>query len=267
MDAFQKLPEELKELVQSLRSAAVVGDLQTAGITQYTLFMLVACVAMLIVVLAFKRRQASAEVPHGFFVNAVEYGIEYVRDDILKGILGSTWRVHFPFLMTVFFFVLFNNLIGIIPGARPGTGTISATAAVALMSFVYFIHAGCKAKGVLGYIKSLAPDELMLPIKVLVWLIEVFSIFLRLITLAVRLFCNMYAGHIVMGTFALLTSLCATALVEHVSAAAFASTGISVIWLAVLIMIYAVEMLVAVVQAYVFTLLSAVYVQLAEEKS
>ncbi len=264
MDAFQKLPEELAALVESFRSTPVVGEMQAAGISQYTIFMGIACIAMMVLTLAFKRRQSSSEVPHGLFVNGVEWGIEHVREDILKGILGATWQNHFPFLATVFFFILCNNLIGLIPGARPGTGTISVTAAIAIMSFVYFIWVGCRAKGVLGYIKSLAPAGVLFPINVLVWLIEIFSTCLRPIVLAIRLFCNMYAGHIVMGTFALLASLCFESVCERISTAAIGSLAFSCLWIVVLVMIYLVEMLVAVIQAYVFTLLSAVYVQLAE---
>jgi F-type H+-transporting ATPase subunit a len=121
--------------------------------------------------------------------------------------LGDTWKKHFPFIAALFFFILFNNIVGIIPGCHPGTGTIGVTAALALCSFVYFIAVGIKRMGVLGYIKSFAPKGLALPMAIMVWVIELFSTFLRLITLAVRLFCNMFAGHVVMGTFAILASL------------------------------------------------------------
>lgn len=265
MDAFERLPEELDHLIESFKSAPVVGDL-TAGVTQYLFYMLLACALLLVVLFVFKRRQAASPVPHGAFVNGVEFGIEYVRDDILKGTMGDGWRRHFPFLATVFFFVLFNDLMGVIPGAHPGTGAIGVTAAVALMSFVYFIYIGCRSKGVVGYVKSLAPAGVAFPINLLVWIIEVFSTFLRLVTLAVRLFCNMYAGHIVMGAFAILASLFFEPLLEGVSAAAMGGAVVSVAWVGILIVIYAVEMLVAVIQAYIFTMLSAVYVNLAEEE-
>ena len=98
------------------------------------------------------------------------------------------------------------------------------------------------------------------------WVIEVFSTILRLITLAVRLFCNMFAGHVVMGTFAIMASLFFTQLAAGVNAATLTQAGMSVAWELIMIVIYAVEMLVAVVQAYVFALLSSVYVQLAEQE-
>jgi F-type H+-transporting ATPase subunit a len=98
----------------------------------------------------------------------------------------------------------------------------------------------------------------------LVLVIEVFSTFLRLVTLAVRLFCNLFAGHVVLGTFAILASLFFTPILQGFSMAALGQAGASVFWLAILLVIYAVELLVAAIQAYVLTLLSAVYVQLAE---
>lgn len=245
-------------------STPIVGDL-TVGLTQYTFWLLVATVALLAVVFAFrKRQQADGLVPRGRFVNGVEFLVEYCRDDLCKGLLGDTWRQHFPFIASVFFFVLVNNIIGVIPGCKPGTGCIGTTAALASVSFVYFIWVGVKNKGALGYIKSLAPAGVAFPMNALVWVIEVFSTFLRLVTLAVRLFCNLFAGHVVMGTFAILASLFFMPLLQGFSIQALGQAGASLFWLAILLVIYAVELLVAAIQAYVFTLLTAVYIQLAE---
>lgn len=264
VNPLDKLPEEMEELVDSFLSTPVVGDL-TVGITQYSFWLFVAVAVLVAVVFTFKRRQeASGLVPQGRFVNGMEYLVEFCRDDLCKGLLGDTWREHFPFIASLFFFILVNNLLGVIPGGHPGTGTIGATTALALVSFVYFIVVGVRRKGVVGYLKSLAPAGVSFPMNALVWVIELFSTFLRLVTLAVRLFCNLFAGHVVMGTFAILASLFFEPLLEGVSAAAVGEAGVSVFWMAILLVIYAVELLVSVIQAYVFTLLSAVYIQLAE---
>jgi len=264
VNPLDSLSEEMEELVDSFSSTPVVGDLNV-GITQYSFWMFVAIVILLAVVFIFKKKQAAnGLVPKGRFVNGVEFLVEYCRDDLCKALLGDTWREHFPFIASVFFFILVNNIVGVIPGCKPGTGCIGTTAALALVSFVYFIVIGMKRKGVLGYIKSLAPAGVSFPMNALVWVIEVFSTFLRLVTLAVRLFCNLFAGHVVMGTFAILASLFFTPVLQSVSAATIAQAGASVFWLAILLVIYAVELLVAAIQAYVFTLLSAVYIQLAE---
>jgi len=266
VNPLDSLSEEMDELVEGFTSTAVFGDL-TTGLTQYTFWMFVAIALLLVVVFVFKKKQAAnGLVPKGRFVNAVEFLVEYCRDDLCKGLLGDTWRKHFPFIASVFFFILFNNLVGVIPGCKPGTGCIGTTAALALVSFIYFIVVGVKSKGALGYIKSLAPAGVSFPMNALVWVIELFSTFLRLITLAVRLFCNLFAGHVVMGTFAVLASLFFVPLLQGFSVQALGQAGASIFWIAILLVIYAVELLVAAIQAYVFTLLSAVYIQLAESE-
>lgn len=261
MDAFSKLGGEIKELVSEFSSAPVIGTLDF-GLTQYSFWLLIATVLLVIVVFAFKKKQTL--VPKGFFVNGMEYLVEYVEDDIAKGVVGESWKKHFPFLLTLFLFIMLNNYIGLIPGMKPGTGAIGCTAAVSLVAFVYFLYYGIKAKGVWGYIKSLAPEGVAFPLNVFVWVIEVFSLCLRLVTLAVRLFCNMFAGHIVMGSFAIMASLFVQPLFEHFSAMAAAGALPSIAWMLILIIIYAVELIVAFVQAYVFTVLTAVYIQIAE---
>jgi len=121
-----------------------------------------------------------------------------------------------------------------------------------------------KKKGVFGYIKSLAPAGLPGPIAAIVWVIELFSTFLRLITLAVRLFCTMFAGHVVMGVFAIMTTTFVQPMIAQFTLANMGTGAMSILWMVLLLLIYAVELMVAFIQAYIFTLLSAVYVQLAE---
>lgn len=268
VNPLDKLPEEMEELVDSFSSTPVAGDLNV-GITQYSFWMFVAIIILVAIIFTFKKKQAaSGLVPKGRFVNGVEYLVEYCRDDLCKALLGDTWREHFPFIATMFFFILANNIVGVIPGCKPGTGCIGTTAALALVSFVYFIVVGVKSKGPIGYIKSLAPAGVSFPMNALVWVIELFSTFLRLVTLAVRLFCNLFAGHVVMGAFAVLASLFFVPVLQSFTAgldpSALTNAGISLFWMAILVVIYAVELLVAAIQAYVFTLLSAVYIQLAE---
>lgn len=264
MNPLDALSGEVDELVSSFTSTPIVGNLDTFGFTQYSFWFAVAVVLMLVLLFAFKKKQSASLVPQGRFVNAMEYLVEFVRDDMCKGLLGDTWRKHFPFIASLFLVVLANNIAGIIPGCKPGTGTISTTGALAIVSFVYFIVCGIKKHGALGYAKSLAPAGVAFPLNAVVWLIEVFSTILRLITLAVRLFCNLFAGHVVMGTFAILASLFFQPVLTAFSAAAVAQAGASVMWVLILLVIYVVEIMVAAIQAYVFALLSAVYIQIAE---
>ena len=259
MEAFDKLPAEINHLVSSFSSIPVVGDL-VSGLTQYTFWLIVSSIVLLIIMFAFAKRVAV--VPRGRFANAVEFVIEYLENDVGVGILGKeSWRRHLPFLGTLFMFIVVNNIIGIIPGMKPGTGTISTTAALALVVFIYFVRVGMKNHGVWGYIKSLAPKGVMFPLNILIWVIELISTLLRPITLAVRLFCNMFAGHIVLGSFALMVSLFAEPLIAQLTAANVLG---ALVFGAILFVIYAIEIFVGVIQAYVFTVLTAVYIQGAE---
>ncbi len=265
MNPLDKLPEEMDELLDGFMTHALVGD-TNVGLTNYIFWMCVAIALLFVIIFAFRKSQSKDLVPHGVFTNGVEFVVEFVRDDLCKSLLGDTWKQHFPFLAALFFFILCNSIIGMIPGAHPGTGTMGVTAAIALCSFVYFVVLGCKKHGVVGYIKSLAPEGVAFPINIVVWAIEVVSTILRPITLAIRLFCNMFAGHVVMGTFAILASLFVEPLLQSFSAAVLVQSGASIFWMLLLIIIYIVEILVGVIQAYVFTLLSAVYIQLVENE-
>ena len=251
------------ELIESFFTTPIFGN-TTVGFTVTTFWFLIACIVMVAVIFRYKKSMEGQLVPHGFFTNGVEYLIDFVKDDICKGTLGDTWREHFPFLATVFFVVMFGDYVGMLPTWKAGTGTTGITAAIALMSFCYFIVVGMKKKGVFGYIKSLAPAGLPGPIAAIVWVIELFSTFLRLITLAVRLFCNMFAGHVVMGVFAIMTTTFVQPMIAQFTLANMGTGAMSILWMVLLLLIYAVELMVAFIQAYIFTLLSAVYVQLAE---
>ena len=262
-EAFEEVSNEMDELIESFFTTPIFGD-KNIGFTVTMFWFLLACIIMLIVVFAYKKKTEGALVPHGVFANGVEFIVDYVRDDVCKGALGDSWKRHFPFLATVFFVVMFGNYIGMLPTWKAGTGTTGVTGAIALMSFIYFIAMGVRKKGAFRYIKSLAPEGLPAPIAAIVWVIELFSTFLRLVTLAVRLFCNMFAGHVVMGVFAIMTTTFVAPMINHFSAAALGTGAMSILWMVLLLLIYVVELLVSFIQAYIFTLLSAVYIHLAE---
>lgn len=227
------------------------------GLSTYMVFFIIAVVLTLVIV--FWAKSKMALVPKGRAINAFEALVEFVKNNIVGGIIHHNGAKYVPFVATVFIFVLINNILGLIPGSKPGTGTISGTFAIALVVFLYFTIVGIKEKGVGGYIAGLVPAGLPKPIVPLVWVIEFVSMLMRPITQALRLFANMYAGHIVLGIFATLTSLFAQAILHGSVLSSLASP----IWLVILIAIYALEILVACIQAYVFALLTAVYIDSA----
>ena len=262
MEAFKLLPAEIDHFISTLLSQTLYGN-DLVGITQYHFYVILGIILLFIFVFAGVKRLEL--IPKGRFVNLFESVFEYVQNSVVYDVLGPEGRKHLPFLMTLFFFILINNLIGNIPGMKPGTGTIGVTLALATISFIYFIVVGVKSQGAFVYIKSLAPKGLNPLITILVWVIELFSTVLRLITLAVRLFANLFAGHIVIAAFALLTSLFFMPLLQEFTLGNLAGAIPSIAWLAILVFIWALEIVVSFIQAFVFTLLSAVYISLAEE--
>lgn len=266
---LQMLPEKVEELLHHLGTLNVNGDSYSAGqfvFTNYTFFMGIALLLLLVVFFIAVKKLAL--VPTNKLSNGVEALSEFIRNDVAAAQIGHGSDKYFPFLATIFFFILFNNVLGLIPGFKPGTGTMGVTVALATIVFAFFNSVGVKAQGGWGYIKSFAPKGVILPIKLLVWLIEVFSAFLRILTLSVRLFANMYAGHIILGIFAILTAVFTEPLIHAIqtgSGVGGAAVGAlpAVGWMILMVALYAMEVLVAVLQAYVFTLLSAVYIGLA----
>ena len=171
-----------------------------------------------------------------------------------EGIIGHGFKKHVPFLATLFFFILISNFVGLSPGCKTPTGTISVTWALATISFIYFNVWGIKAKGGLTYLKSFAPAGLPKVMVPIIWFLELISTCIRWLTLAVRLYGNMFAGHMVLGIFALASSVFLTCGIQALDPI---SGVLSLPWFLLLIAMYALETLVAFLQAYVFTVLSA----------
>lgn len=258
MGPLGELPEHLEELQSDLMNPAIVFGNEQFGITNFIIYMIISMIVLLLVVFLVGKKLKI--IPKSKFVNMVEYGYEFVRNDIGKSSVGPGYKRHIPFLASLFFFILIANFIGLIPGAKAATGTISVTWALAIISFVYFNYWGIKAKGGWGYIKSIAPSGLPPVMVPVIWFFETLSLFLRALTLAFRLYGNMFAGHMVLGIFAILTSIFTTYAIQTVQ---YAFVLPSLAWLLFLILMYCLECLVAFLQAYVFTTLSAVYISLA----
>ena len=259
MDPLESLSHHVEELQKSLMNPDwVFGSPGGLGLTQFVLWLVIIFALVLVVVLiASKKLQI---VPEGKFANMVEYGYQFVSRDIAESAIGHGYKKHLPFLATLFFFILIANFVGLIPGGRTPTGSISITWALSLIAFVYFNYYGFKVLGIGGYIKSLVPSGLPKPMVPFIWLLEFISLVIRALTLAVRLYGNMFAGHMVLGIFALATSVfLQSAIAGAGPLVALPSIG----WFALLVAMYALEVLVAFLQAYVFTVLSAVYIGLA----
>lgn len=208
-------------------------------------------ISMLILIFVFfkvrgKYKKAPTREPKGL-QNMIEALILFIRDDIVAPNIGGkhiTDRL-LPFFVVLFFFILTMNFIGLIPGGHTSTGALGTTAALAICSMFIINFTQIKEVGILNYLKHLlggAPWWLafiMIPI-------ELLSIFTKPFALTVRLFANMTAGHVV------LLSLVGLIFYFKSFAVAPVSVGFS-------IFMYALEILVAMLQAYIFTILTAVF--------
>jgi len=230
-----------------------------AAISTYTVYF--AIHIAIFVAIVFMARKQMALVPKGRFINMFESLFEFVRNNIAGSAIHHDRNRYVPFLASMFIFILISNLMGLIPGTKSGaTGTISGTLMLSMIVFVYFTYHGIRVKGGWGYIKALVPKGLPTAIVPLIFVIELVSVILRPITQALRLFANMYAGHIVLGIFAVLTELFFMA---PWSGNSVLNMAASPVWLALIVAMYALEILVCLIQAYVFTLLTAVYIESA----
>ncbi len=184
------------------------------------------------------RLQSLAEVGYGFVA------------DMLRNAAGEEGLKFFPFVFTLFFFILAANLIGLMPYAFTTTSHIVITAALALLVILIVFGYGLMKNG-LGFFKLFAPAGAPWPIYLILVPIEVISFLARPLTLALRLFANMLAGHIMLKLFAAFT--------VGLAASGTAAMALAPISFGMSIALNALEFLVAGLQAYVFAILTCVY--------
>ncbi len=195
----------------------------------------------------------------GRFQGVVEMALNLVRVNIAEDLLGEKDGKRFlPLLTTIFFMVLFMNLTGIIPGLNiAGTSTIGMPLVLAVAAYLAFMYAGLRKHPVAFLKNSLLPPGVPWPLYIIVTPIEFVSTFiLRPVTLTLRLLMNMVVGH-----FLLVLFFSATHFFILYSDSWMALFGVGTIAFSIAFTFF--EILVSLLQAYVFTLLTAVYLQLA----
>jgi F-type H+-transporting ATPase subunit a len=218
---------------------------------------IIACAAALIGIVIFllAGRRDPMQAPKGVR-NLAETIIEFIENGIVMQTMGRSGLGWTPFLLSMFVFIYLCNAPGIIPFLQmPATARMAIPMFLALLVWVVYNGAGMKHQGVGGYFKSvLFPPGVPKALYVLVTPIEFIStIIVRPFSLAVRLFANMLAGHILLVTFALLSESLFQAKDKIL-------IPFGVLPMAMLIFLTAFEVLVAFLQAYIFTILAAVYI-------
>ncbi|CAM4417228.1 F0F1 ATP synthase subunit A [Corallococcus exiguus] len=217
------------------------------SITKHTVMMWLAALLLIGALLIWSNRDKTKLVPRGAGANLFEMLVLFVRDELaIKNIGKEEGPRYVPYLLTAFFFILFMNLLGLFPWMATATGNIAVTCGLALCTFFVTQAAGIRAAGIGGYLKHLTGGvapwlwPIMIPV-------EVLGLFTKPFALTIRLFANMLAGHIVIFFLLGLIFMLRNPAVALVSVPfAFG--------------IYLLELFVAFVQAYVFTMLSALFI-------
>ena len=256
------------------------------SVTKHVMMLWVVAVLVSVVVIIPIRRflRKGSGVPTGM-INAIESIVKFIRDSIVKPNVGSKWVMMWtPLLLTFFFFILFANAIGMIPifdvlglsdrflfhtnpesflnrllhGGVTATGNFNVTAGLATITFFSIMVAGTLAHGFINHWKNLAPKGLAWPVYIILIPIELMGLLVKPFALTMRLAANMTGGHI-----ALLALLSLMAIFGEMFHSTAAGVGVAFISVPMAAAISGLEIIVVLVQAYVFTLLTSVFIGMA----
>jgi len=219
------------------------------SITRHVLFMWIGAILLFIVMTRVAKAYKSSMVPKGF-TNFWEVFILFVRDEIAKPTIGKGFEKFLPYLLTAFFFILFGNFLGLIPFSATFTSNISVTATMAIFTFLVIQFGGMRNNGVFGYFKGLIPHGVPIFLLPIMAVVELLGLLAKPFALAIRLFANMTAGHIVI--YALISLIFV-----------MQSVGWAGLAIPMALFIYGLEVLVALLQAYIFTMLSSLFIGMA----
>ena len=256
------------------------------SITKHVLMLwIVAIIVSIFVVFPVRKYLSSNKKKKSRWVTLIEYIVEFVRDTISSPNVGANWVMTWtPLFLTLFFFILFANGIGMIPifdiiglldrfilntesdslinnllhGGVTATGNFNVTAGLATITFFSIIIAGVKKHGFIKHWKNLVPHGLAWPVYIILIPIELMGLFVKPFALTMRLAANMTGGHI-----AILALLSLMAIIGEMFHSAAAGIGVAFITIPMAAAISGLEIIVVLVQAYVFTLLTAVFVGMA----
>jgi F-type H+-transporting ATPase subunit a len=227
------------------------------SLTRNVVQMLIALALLVWLLLAVAKRyreRGTGKAPTGM-QNLIEILITFIRDEVAKPNLGTRYRKYMPYLLTIFFFILINSVIGLIPGTANVTGNIAFTLVLGLISFIVILFSSNS-----HYWGHIVNPPVPLGVKPIMIPVEILGIFTKPIALIVRLFANMIAGHIII--------ICLISLIFIFgNLSSGVGWGFSPLSIAFTVFIYFIEILVAFLQAYIFTILTAVFIGQAFEGS
>jgi F-type H+-transporting ATPase subunit a len=214
---------------------------------------LLALISAVVVVVLFWYAFSKPKLVPGVMQNLGEMGIEFVREQILRPMIGKRGDSFLPFLVSLFFFIWVMNVMEVIPIAQfPAMSMIAFPLVLMLMVYITYTYLGIKHQGLGGYFKNMVPTGVPVGILLILAPVEILQyIIVRPFTLAIRLFANMFAGHILLLVFTL-----ATWYLLSLSVGLLFSATSFILTLA----LTAFELLIQALQAYIFTILTAQYI-------
>ena len=210
------------------------------------------CVSVVLLLTGFLMTWPGSSVFARLMRTLGEEYVGFMRDGVVLPGMGPEGKAFLSYFCTLFLFILFSNLAGLIPDVKTITSNISVTGALALCSGALILYCGIKFHGVTGFIKTFVPGGTPWWLVPLIFPLEVISLLIRVCVLAIRLFANMLSGHMV-----LLSLLLIVFILGQMSKAAGAGAALPAMGLEIFMTLL--ELLVAFLQAYVFTLLTAIY--------
>lgn len=224
----------------------------TRNVVQMILALAVLVWIMLKVAKSYKKGDGVTRAPKGL-QNTIEVVVNFVKDEVAKPALGHKYPRYLPLLLTIFFFILINNIFGLIPGSANVTGNIAFTLVLSVISFVVILFS---SNG--HYWKHIFWPPVPHGVKLILIPVEILGVFTKPFALMIRLFANMVAGHILI--------ICLISLIFILGALnEYVGLGFSPISIGFTVFIYFIEILVAFLQAFIFTMLSAVFIGQAFE--
>ncbi|MCI0512205.1 F0F1 ATP synthase subunit A [candidate division KSB1 bacterium] len=241
----------IKEFTMHHIQDQVLIPIQVLGfdisITKHVVMIWIAA-AILILCLPLIAR-SKALIPHGP-VNFLEWIIVFLKENVLAPYLGPDQFKYAPYLLTAFFFIVTCNLLGLVPAGATATGNIAVTAGMALITLFLVQFYSIQKNGFTGYLRVFIPPNLPFFVIPIIFMVEVVGMLTKHFALAIRLFANMFAGHLVIFTILGLIFL-------------FKNLIISPFPIFMIIFLSLLEVLIALIQAYIFTILSTVFIGMA----
>ena len=237
------------------------------GITKYVILEMLVATMLVAIFVPMAARMRGGQPVKGHFWNMIEAILVYLKDNVIVPAIGSAKDAtpYIPYLWTLFFFILFCNLLGMVPGLGTATSAITVTATLAICTLVIVTATGILRHGPIGFWTGMVPHiegkvgpiNLALVLSPFLFVLEIFSFFLKHCTLCIRLMATMFGGHLMLAVFFAFIPMAAG------SALYLLFASVTFLSLFAALAVNFLELLIACLQAYVFTFLTAIYIGMA----